>query len=729
MKFFIALFLLPFYSSAQETKPLKIDSTTFLMPQIVIIEAKDKLFTNVPGSVSVIGSKEITQIQPLTGNELLRKVPGVNIVDEEGAGLRINVGIRGLDADRSRNILVLEDGIPVSLGPYGEPELYFTPQIDKMSGIEVLKGSGQILFGPQTTGGVLNYLTADPAESETIKARLTGGANGFFSGFASYSNTIDKTGFIVSYLHKRADNLGMTNFSLHDLSAKIKIETGKNSIIGLKLGFYNEISNSTYIGINQVMYDRGGQDFVQLAPEDILPIRRYNGSVTHELKISNVVKLQTTAFAYTTSRNWRRQDFSTDSNTSNKTGVVWGDPRIPGGAIYMKNSTGNRNRQFEVAGIESKFIINYQILKTRNVINAGARYLFEKANEQFIIGKKFNSSAGDIRDNEKRIGNSVSFYAQNKTFVTKKLNINIGLRFENFNYERNILRGRFTVNNVANVVRDTLVVAKSNVQSFIPGAGINYSLNENINIFGGIHKGFAPPRIKDAITNSGVAIQLDAELSTNYELGSRIVFGNFGSLEATAFILDFKNQIIPISQSSGSSNQTGLANGGETFHQGIEAAFNLDFGKIWKSQNAYTLEGNITIQKSTYNADRFLPADNGNVNVNENSLPYAPNKLIYLAVGTQLKNGLGFRLSANYVDEQFTNELNTVTPTADGRNGLIENRTVVDANVMYRFYKNKIGVNLAVKNVLDQRYIASRRPEGIRVGLSRMAFLGLSYNL
>ena len=279
------------------------------------------------------------------------------------------------------------------------------------------------------------------------------------------------------------------------------------------------------------------------------------------------------------------------------------------------------------------------------------------------------------------------------------------------------------------MVRDTIIVANSNVQSLIPGAGINYSLNENINIFGGIHKGFAPPRIKDAITNTGVTVQLDAELSTNYELGSRIILGNFGSLEATAFILDFKNKIIPISQSSGNSNQTGLANGGETFHQGIEAAFNLDFGKIWKSQNAYTLEGNITIQKSTYNADRFLPADNGNVNVIENSLPYAPNKLIYLAVGTQLKNGLGFRLSANYVDEQFTNELNTITPTADGRNGLIENRTVVDANVMYRFYKNKIGVNLAVKNVLDQRYIASRRPEGIRVGLSRMAFLGLSYNL
>ncbi len=110
------------------------DSTKELsMPQIEILSHRDRVLSKVPGSVAVIDFRSIQKIAPVHGNELFRKIPGLNVVDEEGAGLRINIGVRGLDPDRSRNVLVLEDGIPVALNPYGEPELYFTPPIDKMT--------------------------------------------------------------------------------------------------------------------------------------------------------------------------------------------------------------------------------------------------------------------------------------------------------------------------------------------------------------------------------------------------------------------------------------------------------------------------------------------------------------------------------------------------------------------------------------------------------------------
>ena len=102
------------------------------MPQIIIIGKRDGLISKTPGSATILNSRDIKQFAPLTSNELLRKVTGVNVVDEEGAGLRLNISIRGLDPDRSRNVLMLEDGVPIALGPYGEPEMYFTPSIDKM---------------------------------------------------------------------------------------------------------------------------------------------------------------------------------------------------------------------------------------------------------------------------------------------------------------------------------------------------------------------------------------------------------------------------------------------------------------------------------------------------------------------------------------------------------------------------------------------------------------------
>lgn len=126
------------------------------MPQFAIIADKDRIFSKVPGSVAFIDQETIKNLKPISGNEILRRVPGLHVVDEEGLGMRVNIGIRGLYPDRSRSVLMLEDGVPVALAPYGEPEMYYTPAIDRMAGVEILKGSGQILYGPQTIGGVVN---------------------------------------------------------------------------------------------------------------------------------------------------------------------------------------------------------------------------------------------------------------------------------------------------------------------------------------------------------------------------------------------------------------------------------------------------------------------------------------------------------------------------------------------------------------------------------------------
>lgn len=182
MKILVSVLLMVMMNNicAQEVNNDKDSISVISMPQIQVVLERDRLLSKVSGSVSVIESKSIRKISPTTGNELLRKIPGLNVVDEEGAGLRMNIGVRGLDPDRSRNILILEDGIPVALNPYGEPEMYFTPPIDKMTTIEVLKGSGQILFGPQTTGGVINFITSHPPEKKQLHLKSKLDQVGFF---------------------------------------------------------------------------------------------------------------------------------------------------------------------------------------------------------------------------------------------------------------------------------------------------------------------------------------------------------------------------------------------------------------------------------------------------------------------------------------------------------------------------------------------------------------------
>ena len=105
---------------------------------------------------------------------------------------------------------------------------------------------------------------------------MKGGQGGFFSTYASYGNTVGNMGFNVSYLRKQADNIGPTWCRINDVSAKVRVKLSEKGSVGIKLGFYDEISNSTYVGLTQTMWDQGGTDYARIAPHDRLPVRRYN---------------------------------------------------------------------------------------------------------------------------------------------------------------------------------------------------------------------------------------------------------------------------------------------------------------------------------------------------------------------------------------------------------------------------------------------------------------------
>ncbi len=693
------------------------------MPQFAIIADKDRIFSKVPGSVAFIDQETIKNLKPISGNEVLRRVPGLHVVDEEGLGMRVNIGIRGLDPDRSRSVLMLEDGVPVALAPYGEPEMYYTPAIDRMAGVEILKGSGQILYGPQTIGGVVNYITPNPPSEQEASFRIQGGQGGFFSGLVNYGNTFGNTGVQVNLLRKSAENVGSTEFGITDFNTKFLFSLNDKSELGLKLGVYDETSNSTYIGINQVMYDRGGEDFERLAPDDRLDVSRYSISFSHVYRFSPNVKLRTLAYGYSTTRNWNRQDFSinnTNTPPSSWTGVVWGDREIPGGAIFMRNSTGNRDRQFFVGGIEPRLEVNHGLFSFKNELIVGVRYLQETSLEQRINGTKAGVQSGTLVEDEQRNGKAFSAYFQNQAEISDKFSFNAGLRIEDFNYERDIFRRNFS----GLGIRDTSLVAQSNVVEIIPGVGFNFKPTQMVTLFGGVHKGFAPPRTKDAITSTGDALDLEAEKSWNYELGLRSSLSPWLFVEATGFLMDFSNQIIPVAESAGGVG-FGVVNAGATRHQGIETAITVDISQLMSSQKWSILyDVNLTYVDAYYSEDRFV----SDININGNRTPYAPEWLLNSSMSVESNSGFGARLTAKYVGAQFGDELNTVEPSMDGTIGEIPSYMVMDAVLSYKVAHWNSAFNLSVKNVTDERYISTRRPQGIRVGLPRLVTAGFEFN-
>lgn len=723
----------------KETHKIEIilTETVYQMPQVnIFAEKKAGIFETVPGSLTYIDSKEMERVNAINSNEVLRRSPGVHVVEEEGIGMRLNLAVRGLDAARSRSTLILEDGIPLALAPYGEPEMYYAPAMEKMEGVEILKGSGSILYGPQTIGGIVNFITKDPPEKSEGSISVKGGQKGFFTGLFSYGNSIGKAGIQMNYLRKQADNLGPVMFRINDLSSKIKFQFSSRSQLGVKFGVYQENSNSTYIGMTQNMYDSGNYDFVQISPHDRLNVNRYNLSASHNFFINNNTKLTSTVFGYTTTRNWQRQDFAYNSfdaegnlnpKPSAYTGITWGDETIEEGAIYMLGTSGNRNRTYEVSGAESRLNKHYKIGKKDNELITGVRFLHEKAFEQRINGAKPDAPSGIIMSDEVRNGYGTSAYAHNRLELTSAFSFTAGIRMENFKDSRDIRRGVFTINN-EKVVRDTSIIATNSIMEFIPGAGFNLKLSSHTTLFGGVHKGFAPPRTKDAISNEGEVHELAAEKSWNYEVGIRSIISSGIRYEITGFYMDFSNQVIPLAEHAGGVG-AGITNGGATLQRGIEGGVSLDFGKLlnWKKNNLI-YDANVTFVQATFNSDRFMKNGDEMINVNGNKTPYAPKWLVSSALTMEHNNKIMTRVNLTYVAEQFSNPFNTITPSNNGREGLIPSYKIIDASLLYKIDKLNSTFNLGIKNLLNERYIASRRPQGIMMGVPRLLTGGFTFN-
>lgn len=725
----LALLMLPPLAGADDKK-----TDPIAIPQIDVIGRKASALDNVPGSGSIVDQRRLDEIKPSDAGEVLRTLPGLNVVGEDGMSLRLNVGIRGLDPDRSRRLLVLEDGIPISLNPYGEPELYYSPAIERMKGLELLKGSGSIVWGPQTIGGVLNFITRDPPKRFSLGAEASYGSYDFLLARLHVGDTVGNFGYLIEAMHKRFAGPRSLNLGLTDISAKFVIRPTAHSSLGIKLHFYDELSNATYLGLTTPQYQNN--PFANAAIYDVLPIRRYGVSLAHKVFFGAGGTLQTNLYGYTVSRFWQRQDFDRKRNpTREYERVVDGENRSTldggsddGSSIFFRKSTGNRNRSYAVGGAESRYMIDFTTGPVAHEFQAGLRLHYEHADEQRLNGQRGDSPSGLLVEDEERGLFAFAAFAQYRLmFLDRRLQITPGFRFEVMQSHRTLFRGSVTDPTTKqtsvkdlDISQDTLIFAP------IPGLGISFQALRGLTLFAGVHRGFAPPSTKDAVTPTGQDIELEAEYSWNYEAGIRYRFRQGLSAEITGFFMDFQNQIIPPSESSGAvsadpRNQgKPFVNAGRTFHAGLEASTTIDFASLFSAGFRLPLTVSYT----------YLPlavfADPDSIYYN-NRLPYAPEHLLSSTLAFAHAIGLSASVTLSYVTGQFTDSTQTLQATRDGLQGEIAGRFLLDARIAYTFQAERwsLGAYILGKNLTDERYIASRRPQGIQPGMPRMILGGI----
>lgn len=657
------------------------------LPSIEVVGQSEGDAARQPGSVGMVTAEEIRLTQPKSTEEALRSVPGVVIKPEEESSIVANIGIRGLSSADYKT-LILEDGVPVAPGLFVGNGRYYNPRMQHIDSIEVLKGAASLRYGPNTIGGVINYISKMPEDGVAVTARA--GSFNSRETIVEVGGTSPNSDAVFGAIVTEAQSDGFMDkgYDMSDLVLKSGLALGDDQWVGLKFSRYMNDANISYRGLWLDQYESG--ETSNPAPDDFYYTGREALDLNHEWEITDKLRLNTLLFWSEMFRDYWRYNADNAASVARQR---W---------VYSDTLRGG-NRDFDREGIESRLKVSHDSFGLANDAEVGVRYMRETMFDQAIDATRATPRTGALALDRVDSADSVSLFAQNRFGLTDALALTPGIRVEHYTQSREDLRV------AGDNKQDT-----SNTE-VMPGVGTTFEASPQTQLFASVYRAFSPALNGDAL--SGLEDQeLEAERSINTEAGLR---GGNGRLdyEMTAFRMDFDNQIIPANSNTDFQN----TNGGKTLHQGLEAALGVSLG------GGFRLDTNATyVPVARFEGDR-LDA-NGNVTIPDgNRVTYTP-KWVANASLSHTNGKLKTSVSAHHMGEQYTDTANTreiVEQTSGFFIGEIDAYTVYNLNALYDVSK-AFEVFGSVKNLTDERYIASLR-QGIYVGTARSVDLGFRY--
>lgn len=666
----------------------------------------------VPGSFNVVDEEELQARQPFSVQEALNNLPGINIVGENSFGLGVNIGVRGLDPRRTSRTLLMEDGMPLYLAPYGDPSAHYTTPMERLQRIEVVKGSGQVLYGPQTIGGMINFVTK-PVPTDGFAGSVTAkvGNNDYYGAHVNIGYGNERGGFMIDALQNKGDGIRDNHdFDQREITIKGQLNLTDRQTLIAKVGYYEEDSHVSETGLGAVEY---AEDKYQ-APtgkNDKFEYERKSAQLQHIFQFDEGLKLTTQAYYVDSYRTSFRQI---------------NDPGGLGGRSVMDRCTGlgvateanaelcggrHRPRSFTYYGFEPRLDFTHNLFGIESDAVIGFRYHEEdQKRRQYRDGNPLAQSLGwakangSFREDIRIDVEAKSYYAQN-TFYLGDWSLTPGVRVEDVKVKTRVLQAD------GNPANNRLT---NNQTEVLPGFGVAWNGIENTTIFAGVHKGFAPPRPSRDLEDDQIS-KTKPEESTNWEIGVRSNYFKGVTFESTLFHTDFDEIVI---EDSGR-----FFNAGESKQSGLELAGRIDFGTIYNTaHNFYVLGSYTNLFTAKFTKDVASEGiESGN------RMPYAPRDIASLSFGYQHPIGLDARIGIDYVGKQYADGANTRIEDMSGQEGMIPSYTLLNASVRYKPVGSNATFFLSGYNLADKEYLASR-VDGKVAGRDRQVFGGVRYD-
>lgn len=203
---FHTLFILSFLlcsatAFANDNKPLTIVISPTLSEESQI---------QTPVSLSVVTPDDIEASGATTLTEVLRSQAGIQIKDNIGDGSRASISLRGFGANSVNNVLIVVDGRKLN-NPTLEAPLLSSISLKDIERIEILQGSGGVLYGDQAVGGVVNIITKKFQQNELFY-EYAAGSHDLERNKVSFSyNLVEGLNTRFSAEKRQADNYRENN--------------------------------------------------------------------------------------------------------------------------------------------------------------------------------------------------------------------------------------------------------------------------------------------------------------------------------------------------------------------------------------------------------------------------------------------------------------------------------------------------------------------------------------
>lgn len=630
-----------------------------------------------------------------TGRQIFAKIPGAFVYDMDGSGNQVNIATRGLDPHRSWEFNVRQNGIMTNSDIYGYPASHYSPPMEAIRRIELVRGTGSLQYGA-AFGGMINYVTKEADTTHVLSGELLSsvGSYGLFSTYLSAGGASGKWHYF-GYYQKRVSN-GYREGAESDSDAQfLAVEYQASS----KLSLRGEFSRSTYLF-------------------------RVPGPLTDSMFYDNPRQA-------TRQRNYFSPDIKVSALTLNwqiapKTKLIWVTSALLGSRSSVQflgfadavdaidPVTGMyKNRQVDIDNFHSyntelKLVQSWSLGNIKNTLSGGIRYANNDLHRR-QVGKGTTGSDYDVslaegavfgRDLHFKTSN-VAVFAENLFEITPRFSATAGFRVES-----GITKMSGTISYLPE--QEVPLDIKHNFPLF--GGTLQYKVNDRVKLYGGVSQAYRPMIFADVIPPTPLDRTDDNLLDAkglNLEGGLSGKLGSWLNFDVNYFRILYNNRIGSLALEDPDGTAYILkTNVGNTITDGVEVYLE---GKLLP-QDGYT---NLALFTATswmegYYTKGTVIANGENRDLTGNALETVPRWTSRNGVNFSHKNLLA-TVQYSYVAESFSDALNTVTPSANGARGIVPAYGIWDAYVSYRSgrYLLRFGVN----NITDKQYF-TKRPTG-----------------